>query len=778
MNWSMFQKDLKKNKVVNLTILVFMTLSFFLAATALLISNSLISSIQSLYQIAQPPQFLQMHKGDIELDKLNKFNETFEGISYFQVVTMIDILGEDITVKKEDETISLNDFKLDIGLVKQNKERDLLLDNNKQVVHLNAGEIAVPKILKKNYHIKLGDTILLKRDGIKQEFIVKEFIVDAQMNSTMASSIRILISDEDFANLEHKIGEREHLIEVYFDHPDRIKEYKAAYEAANIYTNGQSVTYTIIFLLSAITDLTTVFILLLSSFLLIIIAITCIRFLLISTMEEEIKEIGIMKAIGIPTKQIKQIYRFKYLVFAFISFFAGYLIAIGTSYRFLSHIRETFGQVSFKGTSYLYPFLACLFVFLILLISLNQMLKQMNQLSIVDAIHGRKKQKRHWKLTLKNYKKLSTMSFLSLNDLFVEFKKWKKLLFVVVIANLIVLIPLNVLNTMNSKAFIRYMGHDLEDILISVENTEAHQGSIEQLNAFLSKSNQIDHYNLVSRFKGKAYDSENKIKTITIDVTDQLPQKLNYLEGKSPSSLNEIALSYLNSTYLNKKVGDFITISFVEGEKNFKISGIYQDVTSGGYTAKSIYPFVKEQADSYTYSVSVKKESSIQKVVSYLASNFQGFKVYKMDEFLKETLGEVLSSMRLFLLLIEAINIAILVLITVLFLRLILVQDKEKIAVLKSIGFSNSSIRKQYHQKILIVSVLAIAISLFLSFFLGQIFTNLVLQLSNLGIVKINFIFHWNSLIVFVLTIIVIQLVTYFICQTVEYFKMDSIQND
>ncbi|MFX7844738.1 hypothetical protein ABTK14_21050, partial [Acinetobacter baumannii] len=77
------------------------------------------------------------------------------------------------------------------------------------------------------------------------------------MNSTLCSSTRFLISEEDFEELFGEAGETEYLIEAYFEDSAMATDYQTAYEQSekNLPKDGQAITYTLIFLLSAMTDI-------------------------------------------------------------------------------------------------------------------------------------------------------------------------------------------------------------------------------------------------------------------------------------------------------------------------------------------------------------------------------------------------------------------------------------------------------------------------------------------------------------------------------------------
>jgi len=68
----------------------------------------------------------------------------YEGIAYWQTGTMIDIYGDSLTVVGKENTYNLSDCRIDIGLVKQNEMKDLLLNAEHKKVTLQEGEMGIP----------------------------------------------------------------------------------------------------------------------------------------------------------------------------------------------------------------------------------------------------------------------------------------------------------------------------------------------------------------------------------------------------------------------------------------------------------------------------------------------------------------------------------------------------------------------------------------------------------------------------------------------------------
>jgi len=725
-----------------------------------------------------------MHKGEINQEKIDEFMSGYKGITYWQTDTMIDVYGDNLTVVGNKDTYNLSDCRLDIGLVKQNETKDLLLNSEHKKVTVHEGEIGIPVLLKEMYGMKIGDHVILTYNDVNKEFVIKEFILDSQMNSPLCSSTRILLNNEDFESLSGKVGENEYLIEAYFNNSKDASDFQTAYENAGLPQNGQAVTYTMIFILSALTDIITVFVLLLVSLLLIIVSFICVRFTIMAALEEEIGEIGTMKAIGLPFADIRNLYLNKYRVLAMAGVIAGYILALLASGTITKHISTTFGNMRISALAVALSLVAAYLIFLLINFYCKKVLKRIKKLTVVDALvsgNGFGIDKGREKDGLHQSRKLSVNWLMGTREIFYQFKNWSIVFSVVIIAVLMMLIPFNLMNTFAAPEFITYMGSSLEDILIEVENGKTLETGYANVKQVLTNDESIEKYNEYQTVRVQTADTDNKRMNIDIDCGDNAGNELKYLMGKAPKGENEISLSYLNANETGNETGDTMVLFFDGRSQKFVISGIYQDVTSGGYTAKSKFDFPGMTAKKYTFSVNLKDNDDVEnKADEWSKILGAGVTVDPMKEFINQTLGGVVKQLRRIVLAIVIIGAVLTMLITVLFLKLRLAKDLSEIAVLKAVGFSEHDIRKQYMIKIGCVSLTGILMGIILTNVLGEKIVNAALSFAGIGIKKVELIA--NPLIEYIICplflMALILLVTWIVVRTIKKYNIISIINE
>ncbi|MFW6319133.1 MAG: FtsX-like permease family protein [Bacillota bacterium] len=784
MNWLMIKNDFSRNKVINGVLLLFITFSAILASVSIMMGVQTFTSISELYSKAQPPHFLQMHKGDIDQDALDAFMSNHDDVVYWQSVEMLNVHGASIRIKHNDESYTLADNRLDIGLVKQNESRDLLLNANHDIVTMENGEIGIPILLKEQYDILMGDEVIIDINDESMTFVVTEFVLDAQMNSPMVSSTRILLSDDDFETFKAHGGETEYLIEAYFTSTKEASSFQTAYENADLPQDGQAVTYSMIFLLSAITDIIMVFVLLLVSMLLITVAFICVKFTIMAALEEEITEIGTMKAIGLPFKDIRNFYLLKYRLLAIVGVILGYIIALISSNIFTHHISITFGNVGLSLIAILLSLLVSGLVFLVITVYAKRVLKKIKNVTVVDSLvkgSGVTSKKANVKDGLHRSKKLSINWLMPLREITYKFKNWGIVFSVVILAVLMMLIPINLMNTFDSPEFVTYMGSSLEDILIEVDNGDSIETNYAIVVQVLENDDDIEYYYTTRRVRVQVMNKDTELMNLTIDTGDNAGKGLKYINGGAPLGDNAIAISYLNMNELDKAVGDIITLHFDGSEQDFVISGVYQDVTSGGFTAKSTHDFLNLESQKYTFSVDlVDSALANQKADAWSEVIGRGVSIDPMEDFIDQTLGGVVQQLKVVVSFIVMVGASLVVLITVLYLKLRLVKDYSDIAIMKAIGFSDKDLTIQYLIKIGVVALLGIITGVVLTALLGERIVNVVLRLSGIGLHRVGLVVNpWIQYLFIPLMVLgLILLATWIVLNAIKKYNIIAIINE
>ena len=747
MYYKILSNDFRKNPGKHFILLLFMTLSVTLAVSVFLMLVQLFTSISSMYETAQPPHFLQMHKGELNQDAIDEFNRSYPGMEYWQTVPMIDLVGDELTVisAQTQEQFTLTDCRLDISLVKQNETYDVLLDRDRNILTMKKGEIGVPVILLEQYDIRIGDEICLQCGNTDKHFVVADYVYDGQMNSTLCSSTRFLISDDDFEELFGQVGETEYLIEAYFANSDMAGEYQSAYEESDYHLpkDGQAVTYTMIFLLSAMTDILMAMVFLMIGVVLLAVAMICLRYTILAKLEEDLPEIGTMKAVGIPAKGIRSLYMGEIRILMGIGCVAGYAVAIPAVSFLTGHISRTFGRCRLETITYIAAVGIALLVYGMILLFTGKVLNRLRKVTVVDALVTGKgfAKERKTKDGIHKARRLSVNLLLGMQ----EVRHGYGIIFaLLMIVTFLVTVPYRMVQTMEDKAFAAYMGTASYDVAIEIEqgeNLEERMMKAEQLIQTEQKDGYADCYAKLRRVRLQAEDQEGKLQGIHIDTGEEAGKGIRYLTGHAPATATEIALSCLMAEQLEKNQGESVVIICQDKEQEFLICGIYQDVTSGGKTAKAVYAFPEAEAEKYAFEVNLgEKPDSRERVAVWREELGKSNTVEYMEDFIGQTLGGVTTQVRQAAYTAFVIGICLIGMIVMLYMNLRIAREAGMLAGKKAVGIPLSDIYRQELYPVLLAGGLGTVSGIVLAGVAGDRLFSTFFGMLGLGIKQIEFV--------------------------------------
>lgn len=777
----MLKNDFKKNPWNNLILFLFIGLSAVIAVTVTLMLVQLFTSITSMYETANPPHFLQMHKGDLVQADIDEFNSAYPGIEHWQTVSMINVYGDELTVSDENgKRFTLSDCRLDISLVKQNENHDILLDGSRNKLEVSTGEIGVPVILLDEYDISLGDHITLQSGETAKSFTVSSYAYDGQMNSTLCSSTRFLISDSDFTELFGSVGETEYLIEAYFTDSSQAAAYQTAYEQSgkNLPKNGQAITYTMIFLLSALTDLMMAMVFILTGILLIVIALICLRYAVLAELEDDMREIGTMKAIGISGHGICNLYLGKIRILTAAGCTSGFVLALFAVSMLTGHIRRTFGEQPLGMGSYGLAVLVSVLVYGTILLFARKVLRRIQKATVTDLLVTEKgfAAKTRVKDGLRKAKRMPVNLLMGLH----EVRRGYGIVFgLLLIVSFLVVVPYRTVQTMEHEKFVTYMGSPVCDLLLEVEqgeNLEERNHATETL--LLEEEEHIDRIRSLRRVRLQAFTNAGELAGIHVDTGENAGDGLTYLTGKNPETETEIALSYLMADELGKAAGDAVILQINAETQEFSVCGIYQDVTSGGRTAKTVCTFPGEAAEKYIYQVDlVPTEDFSYRIDSWRAQLGSGYSLENMEEFLRQTLGGVTLQVEQASRAVLLIGICLTILITMLFLKLRIAREAAAFAAKRTMGIPFSAICLQELYPVLFAGGMGAACGVFLAERFGDNMISGLFGMLGIGLKEITFVSApvWQYFMIPAMLIATLVMVTFGVCSQIR--KIDVVRH-
>lgn len=640
MYFRIIRNDILKSKVITLTTIIFVAAAAMLVSLAAILIVNLSSALDTLMTKAKTPHFMQMHSGEIDTVRLTSFAEQNSNVDEFQVVEFLNMDNAQIILGES----SLAGNVQDNGFSIQSEKFDYLLDLEGNIIHVSDGELYVPINYMRDDTIKVGDKAVISG----KEFTVAGFLRDSQMNSTLSASKRFLVSENDYEEIKN-LGSIEYLIEFRLKDLSALGAFETAYASAGLEANGPTVTYKLFKTMNALSDGMMIAVILLVSTLVVAIAFMCIRFTLLAKIEDDYREIGVMKAIGLRVSDIKKIYLAKYAAIAVAGSVLGFGLSIIFKGMLLENIRLYMGESENSSIAVAFGIIGILLVLFLIIAYVSGVLSRFRKISAAEAIRFSTSQEKKTgtkRFFLNRNRLFNTNIFLGIKEVLARKRLYATMLAVLVISAFIIIVPQNLYTTISSKSFTKYMGIGNYDMRIDIQQTDNIYEKTAEILKTMSRDNTISNYAILTTKIFKVKIEDGSVENIKIELGDHLAFPIEYSEGRAPATENEIALSVINADEMNKKVGDVITL-VNEGEvKDLTVSGIYADITNGGKTAKAV--FTDNSADIMWNIIcaELSDASLVDRKVAEYTDSFNFAKVSDIDEFVTQTFGSTIRSVK------------------------------------------------------------------------------------------------------------------------------------
>ncbi|WP_029088781.1 ABC transporter permease [Brevibacterium album] len=751
--------DLQRNRGTMLALVLLFVLSALLMASGAVVLERLSGAVDRMFELSKPPHFLQMHRGEIDRAALGDFAQRHDQIEDWLVQEMLGFPSAVISWEHADgsERGDLSASMIDHLFVAQNDGFDLLLDEHDTAVDPAPGTVFVPVALARENGLGPGDELAVETASGTRSLEIAGTVRDAQMASSMSSSTRLLLAQEDLDRLRAAGGgASESLIEYRLEEGADTGSFQRDYEAdTRLPHDGQAVTGAMIRLITVFSDGLIAIALMFASILLIGIAMLSIRFVIRSTIDDDVREIGALRAIGIPHRTIESLLLARYGAMAALGCAIGGVLSAFAAQPLTQGIRTNFASPPSTWLTFAAPGAAVLLVLATVLIVSGASLRRIRRLSVVDAlVHGRADVPRRRRRAARGRAHASSRLAgatgrlltlrLALADLLAQRRRWLLLPTVMCLGTLLVTLPAALLATFDNPRFTSYLGapqSDLRsDVQFAAEDSAAATEAAASLLASLAADPRIDAVRPYATLREEAAGPEGW-DTVGIEVGDHTQTDLKFRSGGAPAE-DEVALSVLNADRLGVAVGDDLDLRGIgaaggDAVVTHRVSGIYQDITSGGYTAKA-QGAVPAESHRWTLYAQLSPGADPTVVASELNTEFPSAKTLAMQEYTAQTLGYATHALRTSALISTVFALLAIGLISVLFLRLAFGRDRTDLGVLTALGFSAGELASLIWMKTLIVSALGILAGGALASTVGSTLVSAALALSGTGISRLT----------------------------------------
>lgn len=717
MFWRILKKDLKRKKVMNIILLLFVVLSAMFAAASV---NNIIAVTGGIEHYFDMSGVLDV---DVTINEENDFEEKVKNLpsvseikseSYFEVPSSKSFIHKG---KK------LTNFINSAHLLSDSDMALNYFDKNNNIIEsVEKGTFYATTPFTADTDIKAGDEVTIKLEDKVLTLKYMGYFKGALFSTEMNAGPYLIVNSEDFDTLsggnsyDSTFFNMKKLF-ITTDDTETVQELAEQYDG--VYARTRETEKDIY-----LYDMLTAYIMMAISIVLMITAFVVLRFTIGFTISEEFREIGVMKAVGIDNGSIRRLCIVKYLAISVIGALVGFFCSLPLQDMMMNTVSKN--MVLGSENSSVMGLLSCVGIVVMILIFCYLCTRRVKKLSPIDAVRNGQTGERFGRKSILHLgrSKLPSTGFMAVNDVLSAPKQFSIITLIFALCLLIVTIMSNFALTLKSEKILwTFSIPESEAHIMDIDiNGDLFKGDKNACERIISDvSDTLEKENMpgqVTISLGENCKSYYKDKTATImywvtkGETDTRP---HIDEGSAPQKSDEIAMTGYAMNDLDVNIGDHITAD-IDGKKyEFIITGRFSTFQGNGHTAL-LYRDMELAAPNSTCGVQVHFDGSpdketIEKNIDRLRTVYDTEKVYNTSDTIKTITGmsDTLNAIKKMMMILTVIVTALIV---VLMERSFISKEKSEIALMKAVGIPNSSIIAQHTLRFVIVSILAIIISL------------------------------------------------------------------
>jgi putative ABC transport system permease protein len=723
----MIARDFRRNRSVTLILVLLMMLSVVLATASAGTLVRLVGASSDLMTQADAPHVAQLHVGPYDQEQVDAWVGGRTDVAHHQTMVMLGISGANLFFDGTAQTDNIQQN----SLVVPNTERDLLLDlDNQPITEVDVGTVVLPVIYQVEADLEVGDPVTITgSDGYVTELRVAGFARDSIMNPAITSSKRLAVSPADLADVRAHTGEVEQLIEFWLHDPDaESAAFQKAYQDSDLPAAGQMVDAAAFRMFTMIGDGMVAAVVILVAALLLVVGMLCLRFSFLTAAEQDYREIGVLKAIGVPGHGVKRVYLTKYALLAGIATVLGLPVGLALTPLLTRNITRYMGSVP-SVWNWVAPVLAGTAVLTVLVLFVVVLLRRFDKVSAVTALSAGTTGRQARAVMRLHRSRMPVQLRLGVMDVVGRWPTYLLLFLVFAVSTFIIIVPVSSAATAGAPAFVNYMGTGQVDLRIDLRHSDSTSATeFEQMVAQLESDPDVTAVAPMVTTRNDSVDKDGNTASLYVENGDHTLLPLTYAEGRAPTAPTEIALSLLAMNQAGRQVGDTLPVRVGAQVRELSVVGSYQDITNGGKTAKSVLPTNEDDVMWYMAGVELTPGADAGATASVYAEEFAPATVADIEQWRVQTLGPIAQQIMVTAVVSAVVALALAALMTALFMRMLLARDAGPIAVQRAVGADDPGLRRQYLTRVLLVLLLGVVVGTVAANTLGEGLFNLMFE--------------------------------------------------
>ena len=748
--------DLRRGPVVALVLTCLTGLVVCLAGASVLLMGRTMAATDQLWQAAAPPDVVQMSAGPIstqEAEAIRAWAAQRQDVAEAQISRTLPVPGAALWINGTNQASSV----LEPAFVTQNPSFDLLVGEDGRVLQPGPGEIALPVHYLVTGQARVGDTVEVRSGGQSVTLRVVAFARDAQMNPSLVTSKRLLVSPADYERLDALLDDEEQLIELRTAAGAEPAQVLDAYTGSGLPTRGVAVDSSAMRLTNGLSTYLVAAVALAIALLVLGVVALAVRLAVLAGVRADLPQLAALRALGLPRSSLTAMVLAKHVTLALVGAVIGLAVCAPVADLLGSTSLVYLGRASTSALMVLSAVGAGAVVLLLVvggaLLGLRRELAVpvMTMLRVADgagsapsgAGSGRRGarllRRRHrgaqsrrgtgMLRTLTRLPRLSPTAWLGART--AATGQGALLAGVITMATVLMVLPLGVLTTLGDARFSTYLGVG-QDVELRIDVRQG-AADTDSLIAGLRQDPRVAQIEVRGALRldlasGAAPDHWD---TVPVEAASELLFPPQYMSGRVPEGPEEIALSVNQAEALGLREGDEVLMASQAGSaavqgtdestqvQRLTLVGTYSDATNGGSTG-----FVLRQvpAEPLWHVINLRLSDGVDAadMAAQLRQDYPGAKVTVPEDFGAQTVGATTTQMRSLVLAACVAGLAVVLLVTVLSTVLHLERSRADLTALASLGMDSTALLRIQLVRAAVLAVSGIVVGQILAAVGGQ----------------------------------------------------------
>lgn len=630
----------------------------------------------------------------------------------------------------------------------------------------SAHDIFISYSFKTNGGYELGDNFTITYQDKDYEYRIAGFFESTMMGTTNVGVMKFMLPESSYQTLANELDNTSKGLMISAVMEDQKQSTKLINDFNNEFsqpTADEKSSYIFgldIEMVKSVNTLTIniiAMILLAFAAIIVFVSLIVIKYRVSNSIEDEMTNIGALKAIGYTSRQILSSIILQFVVITFCASFVGVALSYALM-PFIGNIITTLSGLMWIQTFDMVINLISIFiviscVVIVTLISAFRVRKILPVAALRGGIQTHNFRKNHFPLE-KTGGGLHVL--LAIKSMLSNVKQNVMIVLIIIALTFAsvfsVVLYYNIAS--DKTAFVNLFGAELANVMLFVES----DAETRDLLSDIEQMDQVRKVNILDSISTKI-DGQ----TVSMNITDSYDQLENdtVYEGRQPKYENEISLSWVVSNQINKGIGDIVDVEYGTGTVSFLVTGISQSMSNLGLAAALTMDGM-QQLDTdykgttlYVYLDGRSNKNFIENVQKQYGDDIVD--TLDIDENLESQIRMYTTAIFAVMMMVLTITVVVVAMILYLVIKTMIIKRKKEFGIMKAIGYSTIQLMHQISISFVPVIIAGVTIGGVLGYF----YTNPMLSvfLSSAGVKRLDFIVHMPSILILCVGILILAYV-------------------